>query len=75
MSAPAAAAEVAGELHRAGGDVTLGVGCELTVFMAGLVPGADVAARLASLAAVAHAYAATRTDRPPPPTRLVAADH
>ncbi|MFJ4183631.1 hypothetical protein [Kitasatospora sp. NPDC089509] len=45
-----AAAEVAGELHRAGGDVTLVVGCELTVFMAGLVPGADVAARLAALA-------------------------
>ncbi|MBD0688748.1 hypothetical protein [Streptomyces sp. CBMA123] len=45
-----AAAEVAGELHRAGGDVTLVIGCELSVFMAGLVPGADIAARLASLA-------------------------
>lgn len=45
-----AAAEVAGDLHRAGGDVTLVIGCELSVFMAGLVPGEDIAARLAALA-------------------------
>ncbi|MFF2145647.1 hypothetical protein [Kitasatospora sp. NPDC058190] len=50
LGAIAAAAEVAGDLHRAGGDVTLVVGCELSAFMAGLVPGANIAARLASLA-------------------------
>ncbi|MEV7600703.1 hypothetical protein AB0O91_25360 [Kitasatospora sp. NPDC089797] len=44
-----AAAEVAGELHRAGGDVTLVVGCELSVFLTGLVPGDSISARLASL--------------------------
>lgn len=50
LGAVAAAAEVAGELHRDGGDVTLVVGCELSVFMAGLVPGADISERLAALA-------------------------
>ncbi len=50
LGAVAAAAEVAGELHRAGGDVTLVVGCELSAFMTGLVPGTDIAARLAALA-------------------------
>ena len=43
-------ASVAGELQAAGADVVVVVGCELSVFMEGFIPGASASERLAILA-------------------------
>jgi hypothetical protein len=49
LEAVAAAAEAAEVVRGSGGDVGLIVGCELSIFMAGIVPGADVLARADAL--------------------------
>ncbi|MGA5822305.1 hypothetical protein ACPC54_31100 [Kitasatospora sp. NPDC094028] len=69
LAAVEEAARIAGDLHRTGADVTLVVGCEWTLFLAGLVPGADVVARLAALSDP-MSWAPEFFAAGPPPVRL-----
>ncbi|WP_045691867.1 hypothetical protein [Streptomyces rubellomurinus] len=69
LAAVEAAARIAGDLHRSGADVTLVVGCEWSLFLTGLVPGADIGTRLAALADP-MSWAPEFFAAGPPPVRL-----